>query len=179
MEVPEAGIAVTFPADWEVRRLTDRSSAPSDLAGPDVEVWDVVGGVAPDFEAGRCVVQQIRASALTTAAVAEWFQRRGPGSPDREMSVMTVRLPAGDAILIETILLDVEESPSPGPGVALEDAVESSFEPDASRLVRQYQPTYVLDTGDAISMLVCFGEVPPADHWLSIAETIDFLPAEE
>ena len=41
------------------------------------------------------------------------------------------------------------------------------------------QSAYLLGWNDGILALDCFAFDPPDDRWLSIAETFEFLPAEE
>ena len=38
---------------------------------------------------------------------------------------------------------------------------------------------YLLGTDESHAMLICTSDLRPDDDWLSIAETFEFLPAEE
>ena len=58
-----------------------------------------------------------------------------------------------------------------GRTLRIDREVESTDMPHSTR--------YVFTNGGSWAILSCYAADPPADRWLSIAETIEFLPAEE
>jgi hypothetical protein len=140
--LPEAGMAVTMPAGWEVR--TDHGGA----------IFETALSASPSGAPGQCAIQVFRYDGATTQEVAEfvashyWDLRGG--------TMENVRLPsAGDAVKV--VMLG-------GPSA-----------------VNGKRVAYVFDAGDYYAWLWCdsTGSPPPDDLWLSIADTIEFLPAEE
>ena len=139
--LPQAGMAVTMPAGWEVR--TGHGGAIIESAMQATET---------DASAG-CDINVFRFDGATTHDVAEFL---GDIYWDLEtFDTGEVQLPlAGDAMLLK----------SPGGGHALADT----------------RVAYIFDAGDRYAWLSCTSTAePPEDLWLSIADTIEFLPAEE
>ena len=151
VEVPEAGVALTVPASWEVRMPME--------PGPGATL-QVLG--AYEVGSGYCVLtlQQLDDPTLLDDATAfrafvdtsMWLFR---ADPDMEVSdAMTeVTLGAGPALRV--------------------DMVERIADGDLHNSV------YAVDTPDGLALLDCGGFARPDDDWLSIAETFEFLPTEE
>jgi hypothetical protein len=181
VEVPEAGIAVTFPDEWQVEvRMDpvdlDHPHGPAELLRPDDRAWDVLRAVAP--HGASCQVQLYQTNELMLQDVAAWFQRLGDVMPDYETAAPRyIQLPAGTAMVSEVIHYDYEESPGPEP--ENEPVMESPRHVEDARAIYKQHVAYVLGRGDAIAMLICDDQEPPSDRWLSIAETFEFLPPVE
>ena len=153
IEVAEAGFAVTFPLDWEVTIDT------SDLRG-DGGTFAVVSGREPASDVtcevylyGPCTGSPFGDCA---AGLDEWAARMvayfdGDESSSRTDESTAMDLPAGYTVRVDTEWID-------------EGAFGSS---------------YLLTDGQVADSLLCRGSERPEDRWLSIAETFEFLPAEE
>lgn len=151
VEVPEAGVALTVPASWEVRILME--------PGPG-DALQVL--MAYEVGSGYCVLtlQQLDDPTLLDDPSAFrafvdtsiWLFRA-----DRDMEV-------SDAMTEVTL----------GVGPALRvDMVERFADGDVHNSV------YAVDTPDGLALLDCGGLARPDDDWLSIAETFEWLPGEE
>ena len=153
VEVPEAGIALTFPVDWEVR--IDTSDLPGEggafavvsgrEAASDVTCEVYLYGPCTGSPFGDC------AAALdeVAARMVAYFDADESSSRTDESTAMD--LPAGYAVRVDTEWID-------------EGAFGSS---------------YLLTDGKVHDSLLCRGSERPEDRWLSIAKTFEFLPAEE
>lgn len=142
MVLPEARMAVTMPAGWEVRTGHGGAIIETAMQATEPEATDA------------CGIQVFRFDGATTRDVAEFLG--GSYWDLKRFETSEVQLPsAGGAMRLE----------SPGGERAL-----------AGTLV-----AYIFDAGDRYAWLWCGSsvEAPPDDLWLSIADTIEFLPAED
>jgi hypothetical protein len=142
IELPEAGMAVTMPAGWEV--WADHGGA----------IFETALTASPSGAAGGCVIQVFRFDGATVLDVAEFL---GTVYWDFEEFVISeISLP--DAEYVVRLQGPGTSSPLPGTTVA-----------------------YVFDAGDGYAWLWCdsTSAAPPDDLWLSIADTIELLPADE
>jgi hypothetical protein len=153
VEVPEAGFAVTFPVDWEVSIDT------SDLPG-EGGTFAVVSGreAASDvtcevYLRGRCTGSPFGdcAAALDEVAARMVAYFDGDESSSRIDESTAMDLPAGYTVRVDTEWIDE--------GV--------------------FGSSYTLTDGKVADSLLCSGSERPDDDWLSIAETFEFLPADE
>ena len=150
VEVPEAGIALTVPGDWEVRVPLVRH--PTELP-PELEeaaeayTWDVVEAVAPD---GRgCRMLMYEGHPLPLPEHVDWITRaydETPGLVD-EIGSTPVGLPIGDATRLDIAFTEG--------GLAT---------------------GYVFATDQGRYQLQCGGDQRPDDDWRSVAETIESIP---
>ncbi|MEA2026469.1 MAG: hypothetical protein U9O18_07240, partial [Chloroflexota bacterium] len=161
VDVPEAGITVTFPVDWTVDIVNESSSIPavSDGTNTTLETWRVLDASAPDGRSERCGVDRYGTDELTADGFVGRFQSWIEDAWGDSVEVSTVNLPSGDSVRVQVV-------------VKTSDA--STFSP-----VAHHMDFYLFDGGDGAFVLSCYGEDPPDDDWLSIAETLEFLPAEE
>ena len=151
--VPEAGFAITFPVDWEVSIDT------SDLPG-EGGTFAVVSGreAASDVTCevylyGPCTGSPFGdcAAAIDEVAARMLAYFDGDESSSRTDESTAMDLPAGYAVRVDTEWID-----------------EGIF-----------GSSYLLTDGKIHDSLLCRGSERPEDRWLSIAETFEFLPAEE
>jgi hypothetical protein len=154
VEVPEHGFAVTFPDDWDVNPLGAPDYGEADPAlGPSsvLYAWD---GPSDDDEATRCDmwVDASTRPSVTLAAYAEQRIRGFERNRDITGTYAPVTLPAGRGMRT-TLAYDYE-------------FVLGHTE-------------YILAKDGVFYTFACIGEDPPDDRWRSIAQTIEFLPAEE
>jgi len=153
VEVPEAGFAVTFPVDWEVSIDT------SDLPGEGGNFAVVSGREAASdvtcevYVYGPCTGSPFGdcAAALDEVAARKLAYFDGDESSSRTDESTAMDLPAGYTVRVDTEWID-----------------EGLF-----------GSSYLLTDGKVFDSLLCSGSERPDDDWLSIAETFEFLPAEE
>jgi hypothetical protein len=151
VEMPEAGVAVSLPSDWDA----------------EVEMESLSYGLPPEYgeaatapitrmltvymgDAGWCSLYQ-HDNPMSLEEQAEWHEHLAVSNPESPTTVdaAPVRLPAGDAIqLIET---------------SADDWVIA---------------TYLLDSDAARYQLTCATWSPPDDHFLFVAESIEVLGDE-
>ena len=153
VEVSEAGFAVTFPIDWEVS--IDTSDVPGEGG-----TFAVVSGreAASDVTCevylyGPCTGSLFGdcAAALDEVAARMVAYFEGDESSSRTDESTSMDLPAGYAVRVDTEWMDE--------GV--------------------FGSSYLLTDGKVHDSLLCRGSERPEDRWLSIAESFEFLPAEE
>jgi len=175
VEMPEHGFAVTLPDDWvtyaPTADIASQVEAMSEFYDP--ALWFVVEGVlrdkldavasrdvqlyseAPKSNAGRCILDATPVSAATAHVAADHMYASyvdDPAARDVEPP-LRVDLPAGAAYLVRMSLRQVSLDP---------------WSPSS---------IYALPMGEGVLLLFCQGI--SQDDWLSIAETIEFLPEEE
>ena len=140
VEVPEAGIAVTFPDDWavEVRPLVRVEATVPTVLSAEAPGGDTCEVALPD-DPTRSSLHDWAESFLST------FRDFGSAATSTAL-----RLPAGDAIRIDLELPDTGSS----------------------------SVVYLLTDGTNFYGLMCRAPDAPEDRWLSVAETIEFLPVE-
>jgi len=156
VESPVEGFTVTFPAIWEVRVFGDamHERVKSEL-GTEVVPRPVAGGLGVDGEG--CLLSD---ATLLVQEVSGWesVEEAAAGTADNatgvgwsEVSSSIVDLPAGRAARVELVKSD-----------------------------GTHQDHYVYTDGQQWFELLCSAKTRPLDdRWLSIAETFEFLPAEE
>jgi hypothetical protein len=158
--VAEAGIALTVPKGWGFRvEMLETDWVEEAGVTEDVAVWRVLDMWSPDGDpelaVERCSIGMLRAGehgpAITT--ISDTDPAPGELPPGRTRSTTEILLPAGSATRIDWDIV----------------------EPDGDH----YSSTYNLAGLDGPTWLDCEGPERPDDDWLSIAETFEFLPAEE
>ena len=161
VEIPEAGTALTIPAGWgfgvEMRPTDWAAEAPAVAT-----IWHVLDSWSPagDPEAATeyCSIGRLRVSEQSVGSMLFDGALGDPGpvtdqsAPGWTHSTTEVLLPAGPATRND----------------------EVGHEPDGV----WYSTVYNLVAPDGMVWLNCSGPVRPDDHWLSIAEGIEFLPEE-
>jgi hypothetical protein len=155
--LPEGGYAVTFPEGWEVqvhRHL--------DYLFPVVDAREPRGGSASD-DAGYCWVRFMSqcgdggakscATIIDEAAAREvaWFESGTDVPVPSTVEAVALTLPAGYAVRVRTEHADPEKD----------------------------WAYYRMTDGLSLAVLGCAASSGPDDHWLSVAETFEFLPIEE
>lgn len=153
VDVPEAGISLAFPEGLSVNVVMEREEVdlPPEAAesGP-VYVWVVLSALAPDGHG--CQLGMYESYPLTLEEHAEWIGQQADDVGFAGTVESThVSLPAGDAIRID-----------------LEDA-EQGF----------YGTAYLMESHAARYQLRCFDFAPAEDDWLSVAETVEYLPMSD
>lgn len=147
--VPEEGFAATFPADW---------------------VMEAVGGESFAVSSDRST------RCLTTG---EWFDEpiADPAAAlDRVAAIYPDFSDDGALPVVETAEVDL---PS---GRAVRFIIDLSLHPeyDASDAEgARYLTTYILADDLRFLFLSCWAPERPGDDWLSLAETLEFLPAAD
>ena len=154
VEVPKAGIAVSFPADWEVEvKMQPREVAlPAEYEdAPPATEWDVIYAPMPEAS-GWCSLVMFTDMPMSFEEWADGFMP----FPDAEVqgrpvSVDTVELPIGEAIRVH------------------DEYVEDEF---------IFGTLYLFETGGSYYWLGCSQGAPAEDYWLSIAETLEPIGEE-
>jgi hypothetical protein len=143
--VPEAKVALTIPAGWNVSVDYRAAAPPAGQSMPVDERWVVLAANDDSDTPSGCRLMRYPTGGLTLLEFAS-------GLLELEQPTLTpMRLDAGDAIRLD---LDLGEG-----------------------YVAQQ---YVIGSDDSFYQLACLTEGAVADdRWLSIAETIEFLPAAE
>ena len=177
VEMPEHGFAVTLPDDWVGIDLSVDAASQLEVASGfiDPDLWPADNAMLPGglaamgsngmhllsvhaTSADHCLWIAVPVSAMPADVAADGLYKMhidDPVSRDVEPP-QAIELPAGPAYLLRQSMW---------------------VEPVGmwSRLT-----SYVLDMGDGVFFAVCTTyDTRPDDDWLSIAETIEFLPAEE
>ena len=151
-EIPEAGIAVAFPSDWNVvvQMVREEAILPPELSDAEpVDLWVVVEAAASDDRA--CAILRYGEHPLGLDDHAAWFESSLAEESDvTSVASVAAPLPLGDAVRIDAIIEDTG---------AL-----------TSYLVESDQSRYRLD---------CISADRPDDAWLSIAETLESIPMEQ
>lgn len=156
----DAGVAVTFPDDWQSESLPSTTGGGvAAVLGPDQRdlLIPVVSEVSPTMH-DRCVVSDIGQFVL---AHSEWrtlddvlggFEHLLAADPRwADLDVATLELAVGQTGRISRVVNGEAASVT----------------------------TYVFARPDAWIMLECFSETIPTPDWSSIAATLEFLPAAE
>ena len=152
VEVPEAGVAVSFPGAWdayvEMREREDWGLYDEGLVEAPVTFWEVIYASAD----GRpwCDLVWYPAFPLTMAEHAQRFEAlMTPTSTDlvRPIETDPVSLPAGEAHRF--VIYNEPTS--------------------------DYTTTYLLGLGDSRYLLQCVGDVRPDDDWLAVASSLELL----
>ncbi|MEA2025696.1 MAG: hypothetical protein U9O18_03295 [Chloroflexota bacterium] len=151
VEVPEAGIALSFPGDLETEVLMEReeSELPPELAGSEpAYVWTTVVGL--DEDGYGCIVSMYEAHPLSLEEHIDWIARGFVDEPEFDGTVESVPavLPAGDATRIDI------------------DATTTGF----------FGTGYLFELEGVRYQLKCVAETRTPDDWLAVAETIESIP---
>ena len=153
VEVPEAGIALSFPADWSVvvQMVRDEAELPAELnASESVDLWLVLqAGLA---DGGGCELAMYGEHPMALDAHAEWIKLNYE-APDTTASATTtpVELPIGEAVRF-----DITET-------------EGAW------------TAYLFEAQGTRYQLRCGDGVRHEDDWLTVAgtiEAIDFEPLD-
>ncbi len=154
--VPEAGVALIFPADWsidvEMRAREDWGLSERYEDAAPLTFWNVLYASA----AGRpwCDLTWYPQHPMTLAEHAvEYEALMTPSLSDvqRSIEVSSVELPAGEAYRF-----DIYNAPT-----------------------ESYSATYLLGSGASRYILECMADTRDETDWLSVAETIEWLVAPE
>jgi hypothetical protein len=151
VEVSDAGFALTFPGDWEIH--FDSSSLASGSGA-------VVTGRSPGSDV-TCEVY------LYDTCSGEPF-----GDCAAVLDEFAARMVATYESY-EDFAGAIEQAPVAS---AAEYAVRIDIEWTADAA---FGTSYVLTDGSVHDAVLCRGSERPDDRWLSIAETVEFLPADE
>ena len=150
VELPDAGIAITFPAGWDVEARSEPGEYQLPLEFADqstleiatVPYWKVLWASDPGSGMNFCSVDMYEEMPMSPARHAEQTVRR-LSEVDPESVATPVRLSAGDAVRVDT---------------------------EWGGAVRA---NYYLDVDGQRFSLHCTAGTRPQDDWLSIAETIE------
>ena len=160
VERPAEGFAVAFPDDWTIREVSpEGNEGPTSALHPEMSslLSAVVAGTPPTMH-DRCVVvdlTQLVCSRLDWASLDDvvagfmLLLRSDPRWVGLESTFMDLRAGRTGRIL---------------------RAVDSEAE---------YVSTYYFTDSDAWFYLECVSPDPSLERWLSIAESFEFLPADE
>lgn len=151
VEIPEAGISLAFPDDWSavVQMVREQAELPPELSGSaPVDRWIVVDAAAPD--GSGCGLVMYGEHPLSFEQHAEWIASSFADEADVTSAQSShVVLPLGDAIRFDV-------------------AVEGTG----------YWTSYLFESDEARYQLGCMAAQRPADDWLSVIETVEFIPFE-
>jgi len=155
ISVPEAGVALSVPADWsadiEMRQKEDWGLYDEGFADEPVPFWKVI--YASDGGGTWCDLTWYPSHPLALDAHAERYEALMTprhSEVERPIEVTGVELPAGEAYRF-----DIYNEPSAA-----------------------YTTVYLLASGDAHYQLQCVGDEPAEDDWLPLAESLE-LTADE
>ncbi len=153
VEVPEAGIAVAFPSDWDVE--AEMRYVESEDGNEALDYWDVLSAIN---EAGTsCTIKHFPHSTLSPAGLAEASVTYLTGvGPDVVAEAVPVRLALGEAYRVYAQLPDSDpESPS------------------------RFSSQYLIDSRfhDGLLELHCISHERDTRDWMGIAETLEWLPS--
>ena len=155
VEVPETGFAITLPMDWDVwTSAEDPELGFIVLSGPERFGPDV--GMEPVMAAEP--QGQAPGSGLPDACTLTLY-RPIMLTPDAFLGEL---LGKADHITVESLREDLSR------------ALDRSWSSD-----QRQHAFYAVGGEEAVAVLWCWAVEPPDDYWLSIAESFEFLPAEE
>ncbi len=150
VELPEAGLALSFPADWSVDRQIEEFEM--DLP-PEIEDLGPAGARrilrASPSDDTLCKVWVFEASPMSIEEHAAWIERTNAEDPefDGTVEVTSIQLPAALAIRLDSGYPALEV----------------------------WSTTYLVESGDRRYQLNCFADDRAPDDYLSIAESIELL----
>ena len=177
VEMPEHGFAVTMPDDWVTfDASTDVGSQLEAASGfLDTEVWLADGGRLLERNAALGS-QGMQAMSLHATKLDFCLLAALPDMPFTAQKVAELQY---DSFIDDPLARDVEppqhiDLPA---GLASHLRMSGRADSDAEWMSSSM---YVLDQNEGVLVAVCGTyDDHPEDDWLSIAETIEFLPAEE
>lgn len=153
VEVPEHGLAVDFPAEWLVRSWP----GPGPVLGGSVVLRAVTLAQEDGPGGHECLIEDDTAlpSLPDVASLDEWLDTlvSTAGAQERTTS--------------EPVVTQVDLPSGPTVGA------------DWERWSGMPATAWILADGDRRAALFCRSDEPPEDRWLSVAESFEFLPAEE
>jgi hypothetical protein len=156
IEVPEAGYALALPEGWtlEIQEVVEGTDSPDGTTEETRSIWSYA--FAPDGTAS-CLLLEDRLEGPvddSTAALDETAAYHRSRYEPVLVEMSSVALPMGRAIRFV-----VDYAGAGGEGVGA---------------------IYLLSDGDALIVMSCVAADPPDDDWWhSIAESFEFLPAEQ
>jgi len=161
VELPAAGLAVTFPADWVVELAEEGSDLPivflalPERFGPQVEVQSLLVAEGPDQHERDtftlCTLVRYAPIDLT----ADEFLHEAFGQ--------------SDSIVVESLRDGLSR-------VLVNDWIQSRILADDPEAL--YADHYAIRGDHAVAVLWCTGTISHREDWLSIAESVEFLPEE-
>ena len=153
--VPEVGIAASLPDDWtavtvlEDPDLSFLTALAPERLGPDVEVRNVLVAYEPE-------------------------------RPGREMPLGCTLMSYRPLALTPAQFMDELYGQSADwPVEAIHDGLSRVRAGPGPFTSERFIEQYAIAGDDAIAFLWCVGETSLGSDWLSIAESVEFLPAEE
>ena len=159
IEVPQAGVAVTVPEGWGFRiEMLETDWAQDAGVTVDAAIWRVLELWSPvgdsELATEHCSIGMLRVGEEGPEIMMMSDATPAPGRfpSGWTQSTTELHLPAGLATRIDSV----------------------GQEPEGDR----YSTTYNFVSPDGPVWLGCDGLERPDGRWLSIAETIEFLPAE-
>jgi hypothetical protein len=163
VEVPEHGLAVTLPAGWT---WVIRPGDPDDPSGSGLFAE------APTGDA-RCLARTLGSPGPRDLSLDQWKQWMRGRWGERSIEPVVVSLPAGPALRHDGVVSHASvtaEWPEPAVPWSTDELAYASM------------TTYAILAADGTgaAMLECQRPAalgPPDDDWLSIAQTLEFLPA--
>lgn len=151
IEVPEAGIAVSFPADWDVEVEMERGELPADDPdAPAVEYWDIVSATAG--ESTRCDITEYE---YQPGPLSEYADDLALALTEDQEDVATAEVAPVQLAVGEAYRVDVD---------------------DAS--ADRYTTVFLYDEGASRSFMVCVTDDPGSHDLLGIAQSIERLGDE-
>ncbi len=146
-EVPELGLSIAFPTEWEIDTWWERTDASAEMFGPGVDEWSGLFATGPDLPGGDsdnyCALHIYRPLEMNAPELFD---------------------------LITTSALDP-------PKVTLKtDELMVFSGPAALEGWDVHMGVSIASGAGAVVMMQCISEHPPEDDWRSIAETIALTP---
>jgi len=167
---PGPGVGVTFPEGWQVHDVSStvyeeerRAAYPEIDQWQDCEVATIIVGWDPESETGCAAFGGSDPDAPSGPPFVLW--EAAWGVIDR--TIEGTHDPDEDGYWDQTLIAEVI-LPS-----GRSDSIDGPSE--SGRLGTQYTVT----EGDRTLVLACYARERPPDRWLSIAETLEFLPAND
>jgi hypothetical protein len=158
VEVPEAGLAVTLPQAWVGESSEDELDfillAPPERFGPEVELQRILVAKGPGQERDTftyCTLVRYAPIDIT----ADEFLHEVFGQ--------------SDSLVIESLSEGLSR-------VLVNPWIDSRILDDPETI---YVDHYAIGADGAVAVLMCYGVASHRDDWLSIAESLESLPAEE
>ena len=152
VEVPEAGIAISFPSHWSIKMKMERelSDLPPEVpAGGPARLWDVLIATS-GWDFTSCFVMWFEDMPMSLEEHAGAIAERTDDDSDWATEVAHIRLAAGDAIQVDQRVSD--------------EAV--------------FVNGYLLESGSDHYYLQCVDMAPFEDSYRFIAESIELMGAE-
>ena len=150
IERPEHGFAITFPGDWTAQEATPEGLETFWGETEIPEGQAIVLGAERSLQGGSCTITlddpSVRQEPVLLANWAAAAEMDWAEDSDQGVKRTRIDLPVGSAWRIDSAVGDLSDS------------------------------AYLLRGPRGIYMLECWSDDPPDDRWLSIAQTVEFLP---